>query len=111
MLLVSIIKRHDSNNEHVTGNERLGFIDTSAVPKIHCKAFEDNIGALELAKVPKMRPRTKHINLVFHHFREHVRKGIVSIHHVSTTLQIADMLTKPLEQNSFLRHRKKLLGW
>jgi hypothetical protein len=89
----------------------LGFIETSAVPKIHCKAFEDNIGALELAKVPKMRPRTKHINLVFHHFREHVRKGLVSIHHVSTTLQIADMLTKPLEQNSFLRHRKKLLGW
>ena len=89
----------------------LGFLDTNAVPKIHCKAFEDNIGALELAKVPKMRPRTKHINLVFHHFREHVRRGLVSIHHVSTTLQIADMLTKPLEQNSFLRHRKKLLGW
>ena len=88
-----------------------GFNSKFIRPKVHCKAFEDNIGALELAKVPKMRPRTKHINLVFHHFREHVRKGLVSIHHVSTTLQIADMLTKPLDHNSFLRHQKKLLGW
>lgn len=80
----------------------LKFINTNAVPKIHCKAFKDNIGALELAKVPKMRPRTKHINLVFHHFREHVKRGLVSIHHVSTTLQIGNMSTKPLQLNSFL---------
>ncbi len=88
-----------------------GFNSTEAIPKVHCKAFEDNIGALELARVPKMRPRTKHINLVFHHFRDHVRKGLVSIHHVTTDKQVADMLTKPLDQNSFQRHRKKLLGW
>jgi hypothetical protein len=25
-------------------------------PKIHCKVFEDNEGAIEIAKVPKMRP-------------------------------------------------------
>ena len=31
-------------------------IDT---PSIFCKAFEDNSEALELAKSPKMRPRTK----------------------------------------------------
>ena len=32
-------------------------------PKIHCTMFEDNSGALELAQLPKIRPRTKHINL------------------------------------------------
>ncbi len=26
--------------------------------KFHCKVFEDNEGAIEIAKVPKMRPRT-----------------------------------------------------
>ena len=41
-------------------------------PEMFCKAFEDNTGALELATVPKLRSRTKHINLVYHHFREHV---------------------------------------
>ncbi len=38
------------------------------------KVFEDNSGALELARLHKLR-RTKHINVCYHHFREHVRKG------------------------------------
>jgi hypothetical protein len=49
------------------------------IPKVYCKAFEDNMGAIELAKTPKMRPRTKHVNLVYHHFREHVREGLIDI--------------------------------
>ena len=44
----------------------------SAEPKIYCKAFEENSGALEIARLPKMRPRTKAINVVYHHFREYV---------------------------------------
>ena len=38
-------------------------------PKVHCTVFEDNSGALELARLPKIRPRTKHINQSYHHFR------------------------------------------
>jgi hypothetical protein len=34
-----------------------------------CKLFEDNSGAMTLAKSPAMRPRTKHINVKYHHFR------------------------------------------
>jgi hypothetical protein len=49
-----------------------GFPTVSTVPKVHCKAFEDNSGALELARLPKLRPRTKHINVVYHHFRDFV---------------------------------------
>ena len=37
--------------------------------------FEDNAGALELARCPKMRPRTKHIAVNYHHIRDHVQKG------------------------------------
>ena len=62
---------------------------------IMCNAFEDNTGALELAKVPKMRPRTKHINIKYHHFRAHVQSGTVKVQHVSTDSQIADIFTKP----------------
>jgi hypothetical protein len=29
----------------------------AVVPKVHCTLFEDNVGALEMAKTPKMRPR------------------------------------------------------
>ena len=35
---------------------------------IHCRVFEDNSGALEMAKIHKHRPRTKHINVKLHHF-------------------------------------------
>jgi hypothetical protein len=46
-------------------------------PRVFCKAFKDNSGALELAHLPKMRPQTKHINIKYHHFREHVRLGLI----------------------------------
>jgi hypothetical protein len=88
-----------------------GFHTVSTVPKVHCKAFEDNSGALELARLPKLRPRTKHINVVYHHFRDFVRKGLIEICPITTTEQISDLLTKPLSQNSFLHLRKKLLHW
>jgi len=32
-------------------------------PYVYCKVFEDNSGALELARLPKLSPRTKHINV------------------------------------------------
>jgi hypothetical protein len=42
-------------------------IKVNAKPcKVHCKVFEDNGGAIEIAKVPKMRPRTKHLNIKYH---------------------------------------------
>ena len=63
----------------------------SAVPNVYYKALEDNSGALELAKTPKMRPRTTHINFVYHHFRENVRKRIVQLFPIYTTSQLADI--------------------
>ena len=73
-------------------------------PVIYCKIFEDNSGALELARLPKLRPCTKHIN------REHVRMGIIKIFPIGTDDQVADTLTKALPQNIFVRHRQALCG-
>jgi hypothetical protein len=53
-------------------------------PKVMCKVFEDNAGVIEIANVPKMRPRTKHLNIKYHHFREEVKRGTISIYHVVT---------------------------
>jgi Reverse transcriptase (RNA-dependent DNA polymerase) len=81
------------------------------VPKVHCTLFEDNSGAVELAKVPKMRPRTKHINPKYHHFRKYVHDGLIKIVQVSTSDQWADIFTKNLPRDLFLHFRKKILGW
>jgi hypothetical protein len=79
-------------------------------PYVYCKVFEDNSDALELARLPKLRPQTKHINVCYHHFREHVWKGLIKIIHINTSNQIADALTKPLAQNDFQRHRHAMCG-
>jgi hypothetical protein len=63
-------------------------------PYIYCKVFNNNAGALELARLPKLHPRTKHINVCYHHFHEHVQKGVIKIFPVGTSDQIADVLTK-----------------
>jgi hypothetical protein len=60
----------------------------NATPKIHCKVFEDNAGAIEIANIPKMRPRTKHLNIKYHHFREEVIKGTIA----STTQELKSRL-------------------
>ena len=82
-----------------------------SVPTVFCKTFEDNSGALELAKSPKMRPRTKHLHLVYHHFREHVCKRIVQLFPISTNFQLADIYTKPLPKELFIKFRKSIMGW
>lgn len=80
-------------------------------PVVHCKVFEDNSGALEMGRIPKMRPRTKHICVRMHHFREHVRRGLISIHKIATRFQLADIATKPQPVSLFVEQRESLLQW
>ena len=82
-----------------------------SVPTVRCELFEDNSGALELATVHKMRPRTKHINVKYHHFREHVRTKRVLVRAIRSEENYSDTLTKPLPRDLFCRHRKKIQGW
>jgi hypothetical protein len=88
-----------------------GLMLFSDPPKIHCKLFEDNSGAIELANVPKMRPRTKHINVKYHHFRDYVENEDISINKIDTADQPADMLTKPVNQPVLAKHRYTVMGW
>ena len=45
---------------------------------------------------PKMRPRTKHINVKFHHFRDYVKRKLITILPIRSEDNPADTLTKPL---------------
>lgn len=74
--------------------------------------FEDNVGALEIAsKEAQYRPRTKHIAIRYHHFRDHVADGSLIIKKIDTKEQIADIFTKPLPRVTFEHLRQKLCGW
>jgi hypothetical protein len=58
--------------------KELKFPIRSATPEVHCKIFEDNSGALEMASLHKFRPRTKHLHVKLHFFRDYniIRKEI-----------------------------------
>ena len=73
--------------------------------------FEDNQGAVALANVPKLNPRTKHIAVKYHFFREHISKGSIAVAWIPSDKQKADILTKGLGTEKFVAIRKLLLGW
>ena len=85
--------------------------ETVDIPTIRCTVFEDNEGAKAMAIVPKMRPRTKHINGRMHHFCGAVALGILKIESIDTADQLADIGTKPLARNLFVKLRKEIMGW
>ena len=86
-------------------------IPMDIIPTVRCKLFEDNSGAVELANVPKMRPRTKHINTKYHHFRAYVAQGLIKVLKIGTEDQLADILTKNLKEDLFIKFRKWISGW
>jgi hypothetical protein len=87
------------------------FLGTKSEAIVKCTVFEDNKGCLEIATAPKMRPRTRHIAIKYHHFRSHVAKKTIHIKWVETSLQVADQFTKGLPRDAFCRLRKMLMGW
>ena len=80
-------------------------------PKVRCRVFEDNSGALEMATTHKYRPRTKHLNVKLHHFRDYVTRGEITIHPVDSAMQQADYLTKPVNHKILSRLRPLVMGW
>jgi hypothetical protein len=91
--------------------KKQNYHDTPSVPKVHSTLFEDNSGALTLAKAPAMRPRTKHINIKYHHFRSHVADGTIDTQAIRSKDQPADIVTKPLTESVFALHRHAIKGW
>ena len=79
---------------------------------VHSTIFEDNNGALGLAKAPKLTPRTKHIAVKYHWFKELIgkEKGF-DIVKVDTAEQKADIFTKGLPAEVFANIRKLVMGW
>ena len=93
--------------------KKYGILKDSYVPQVHCKAFEDNSGACELAKSPKIHPRTKHINVKYHHFHSFVsgRNPKINVIQINTEDQQANIFTKPLAFDLFLKFVRLICGW
>ena len=80
-------------------------------PTFVCKVHEDNQLCITMATSQKFSPRTKHITLKYHHFCSFVKDGRIKIPYCRTTMQKADILTKPLTDDLFFKLRYMLCGW
>ena len=73
--------------------------------------FEDNKGAIDLAKNPLSSSNSSnHIDVRYHFLRELVGTGDLSVKHLRKDDQHADILTKAIGKERFEIHRDFLLG-
>ena len=68
----------------------------------------DNESAIKLANNPVQHSRTKHIDIRHCFLRDHEAKGDIALRHVSTERQLADIFTKPLDEQRFCALRSEL---
>jgi hypothetical protein len=68
----------------------------------------DNESAIKLANNLVQHSRIKHINIRHHFLRDHEAKGDIALHQVSTERQLADIFTKPLDEQRFCASRSEL---
>jgi hypothetical protein len=68
----------------------------------------DSTSAISVAKNPVLHSRTKHIEVRYDFLRDNVEKGNIDLIHVPIEKQLADILTKPLDQATFARLRGEL---
>ena len=85
--------------------------DSTFLTTTYSSVFEDNNGALILAQSPRITPRSKHIAVPYHFFREHVREGTLQILKVASEVNLGDLFTKGLDRIKFQALRKLLMGW
>ncbi|XP_077237360.1 secreted RxLR effector protein 161-like [Tasmannia lanceolata] len=74
---------------------------------IHC----DNTSAINLTKNPIQHSRTKHIEVRHHFLRDHSQKGDIEIKYIHTNEQLADIFTKPLNEDRFCDLKSGLNIW
>ena len=74
--------------------------------------YQDNKSTISLVKNGKSNSeRTRHIAIRFYFVADRVASKEITIEYMETSYMLADILTKPLQGNLFIRLRNVLLNW
>jgi hypothetical protein len=84
---------------------------TTSPAIIRAEVFEDNNSTYLLANNQQLSPRSRHLNVKWHWFWEHVKSESITVSKINTEDQRADYLTKGLTREVFERIRKLNQGW
>jgi uncharacterized protein YacL (UPF0231 family) len=87
-------------------------IKCNEVTKV-CAIWEDNNAALKVANTqfPNMTPRTKHIAIKYHWFKENIKEGEIEVQAIDTKVQKANIFTKGIAKREFQEKRAMIMGW
>ena len=81
----------------------------SGVPLRATPLGVDNQSAKQTTEDPASAKRTKHIDVRYHFCRWQVEAGEIALAKVHTDKNPADLLTKPLGKEKFLKHRDSMM--
>ena len=70
---------------------------------------EDNRSAISFSQHPGDHRRTKHIDYRHHFVREKVQSNDIMLEYIETLDQLADIFTKALDSDRFIKLRNKLV--
>jgi hypothetical protein len=78
--------------------------------KRRTKIYEDNQAVIDLMGTLKVNARTKHLTKILNFTRDHVRRRDIRMVKVATADNVADIFTKALPLQVFIKHKRVLLG-
>ena len=81
-----------------------------AHPPGRVKAYTDNTAAIDIVKAYSVSARTKHFERWIGYVRDLYQRSVIELSHLSTDQMPADIFTKALPVDPFIRFRHFLLG-
>ena len=84
----------------------MGYLDTTKPSRL----YEDNKACIQLGAKVKSISKARHYILRLRWLQEKIEQGEYAFTHCPTDEMIADVLTKPLPREKFLKFKKLLLG-
>lgn len=74
---------------------------TRVVQGVTTNAILDNKADIDIANNPVQHDRTKYVEIDHHFIKEKLDRGIICMSYVSSSSQVADILTKGLPEKTF----------
>ncbi|KAL0539889.1 hypothetical protein IC582_024110 [Cucumis melo] len=71
--------------------------------------YYDNMSAIDISKNPVQHSSTKHIDIRHHFIRDLIENKVITLRHICSNSQLADIFTKPLDATTFV-HLRMCLG-
>lgn len=85
-------------------------IDFNIMKDLTAILYEDNQSAIKISVNPGNNKRIKHIDIKHYFIKEKLDKGVIDIKYICTNDQLADIFTKVLKSNLFIKFRDKMLS-